>query len=98
MSELQLERETREEYARLSDAAHLAAIKTSLAEHADAKTRLIRSEIARIAPVMDEMELCAILSSLVSAIGKSACFTGCAAAKTAEEYLLDAVSALEGGV
>lgn len=83
-----------ENYSVLTDQADEADIRLREAEYADKRTRAAREAIQALGRNLTEMEVMAIVSSLIGAIN------GCGwshtqEAVTAMEYLLDAHSVLE---
>lgn len=88
------QRETREHYAKLADAAREAELRAQEAEMADIRTRPIRQAIKGLAPFLTEHEACALISCLMDAIEASP-IKHRDEAKAAIEGLTDAHHALE---
>jgi hypothetical protein len=85
-----------ENYSVLTDQADEAEIRLREAEYADKRTRDIRKAIAGLGKNITELELGAIVSSLINSVG--ACgWSHTTTGKTVTEYLLDVQGAIERG-
>lgn len=84
-----------ENYAVLTDKADEAEIKLREAEYADTRTRAIRAGIAALGTNITELEVGAIVSSLIGATDRSGWSHTTTGVNTMER-LLDAQGVLEG--
>jgi hypothetical protein len=85
-----------ENYSVLTDQADEADIRRRAEEDAGVRTRPARKEIAALATNLTELELGALVSSLIGAVAKCG-WSHTTTGKTVTEYLLDVQEAIERG-
>jgi hypothetical protein len=90
------EREVAKDAASLSDAANEQEIRRRAEEDAGVRTRPARKEIAALATNLTELELGALVSSLIGAVAKCG-WSHTTTGKTVTEYLLDVQEAIDRG-